>query len=99
MFGSIKLYDFQYGAPRTTLKEPLLFGTDYKVQWRESRVNLTELAKLRYIEGWSRQQLADHYQRTLFAITNYCQNIRKKDFNLDGLTSAEREKIRWAFKN
>jgi hypothetical protein len=62
-------------------------------------VNLAELAKLRWINGWSRQQLADHYQRTLYAITNYCQNIRKKDFDLEGLTKKEREQIRRAYKN
>jgi hypothetical protein len=62
-------------------------------------VNLAELAKLRWLDGWSRQQLADHYQRTLYAITNYCQNIRKKDFDLEGLTKKEQEKIRLAFKN
>ena len=74
-------------------------GLSYPIQWHESRVNLAELAKLRFIEGWSRKQLADHYQRTLYAITNYCQNIMKKDFDLEGLTHEEREKIRWASKN
>ncbi len=87
------------GARRNKIEEPLLFGSQYQVQWRESRVNLAELAKLRWIDGWSCRQLSDHYQRPLFAIKNYCQNIRKKDFNLEGLTKAEREKIRWAYKN
>ena len=87
------------GARRNKVEEPLTTGTLYPIQWRELRVNLAELAKLRFIDGWSRQQLADHYQRTLYAITNYCQNIRKKDFNLEGLTNEEREKIRWASKN
>jgi hypothetical protein len=62
-------------------------------------VNLAELAKLRYIEGWSRQQLAEHFQKSPFAITNYCQNMRKKDFNLEGLTKEERKKIKWTYKN
>ena len=62
-------------------------------------MNLAELVKLRFIEGWSRQQLADHYQRTLYAITNYCQKIRKKDFDLGGLTIVEKEQVRWAYKN
>ena len=62
-------------------------------------MNLAELAKLRFIDGWSRQQLADHYQRTLYAITNYCQKIRKKDFDLEGLTLSEKEKIKKVFKN
>jgi DNA-binding transcriptional regulator LsrR (DeoR family) len=41
-------------------------------------VNLAELAKLRFIDGWSRQQLADHYGRTEDAIQNYFQKIKKK---------------------
>ncbi|MBC7428631.1 MAG: hypothetical protein H7336_08475 [Bacteriovorax sp.] len=81
------------------VEEPLTTGTLYPIQWRELRVNLAELAKLRFIEGWQRQQLADHYQRTLYAITNYCQNIRRKDFDLEGLTKKEREQIRWTYKN
>ncbi len=87
------------GARRNKLEEPLFIGISYPIQWCESRVNLAELAKLRFIEGWSRQQLADHYQRTLYAITNYCQKIRKKDFDLESLTILEKEQIRWAYKN
>jgi len=59
-------------------------------------VNLAELAKLRYLDGWSRQKLAQHYGRTPNAITNYCQNIRKKDFNFMELTETEKEQIRIA---
>jgi hypothetical protein len=94
-----KEYGKKDGARRNKVEEPLTTRTLYPIQWRELRVNLAELAKLRFIEGWSRQQLADHYQRTLYAITNYCQNIRKKDFDLPGLTKQEREQIRWAYKN
>lgn len=75
------------------LREPLSLDIAYPIQWHESRVNLTELAKLRYIHGWSRQELARHYGRTLNAITNYCQIIRRKDFDLDGLTIKEKEQM------
>ncbi len=87
------------GARRNKIEEPLLLDQEYPVQWQESRVNLAELAKLRYLEGWDRKKLAQHYQRTLYAITNYCQIIRKKNFDLEGLTALEKRKIRWAFKN
>jgi hypothetical protein len=70
-----------------------------EIQWVESRVNLAELAKLRYLQGWSRQRLASHYGRTLYAITNYCQDIKKKGFNLEGPTAEEKEGIRWAYQN
>ena len=98
----MKLHNSEYpknGARRNKVEEPLTTRTQYPIQWRELRVNLAELAKLRFIDGCSRQQLADHYQRTLYAITNYCQNIRRKDFDLEGLTKKEREQIRWAYKN
>lgn len=81
------------------LREPLSLDKTYPIQWHESRVNLAELAKLRYIHGWSRQELAHHYGRTLNAITNYCQSIRRKNFDLDGLTVEEKEKIKWAYQN
>ena len=87
------------GAHRSILKEPLGWVQTYPIQWRDPRIDLAELAKLRWIDGWSRQELADHYQKSLFAITNYSQAIRKKDFNLEGLTAEEREKIRWTYKN
>ena len=87
------------GAPRPMLREPLSLDIRYPIQWHESRVNLAELAKLRYIHGWSRQELARHYGRTLNAITNYCQSIRRKNFDLDGLTIEEKEQIKWAYQN
>jgi hypothetical protein len=87
------------GALGTKLREPVALDISYPIQWVESRVNLAELAKLRYLYGWSRQRLASHYGRTLYAITNYCQNIRKKGFNLEGLTAEEKERIRWAYQN
>lgn len=87
------------GALRKKLGEPLLLDQEYPIQWRESRVNLAELAKLRYLDGWDRKKLALHYQRTLGAITNYCQTIRKMNVNLEGLTDEEKRKIRWVYKN
>ncbi len=88
-----------YGARGNKLREPLVLGLSYPIQWVESRVDLAELAKLRYLEGCSRQRLASHYGRTLHAITNYCQTIRRRDFNLPGLTVEDKEKIRWAYQN
>jgi len=80
-------------------KEPLSLNLAYPIQWQESRVNLTELAKLRYMYGWSRQILARNHGCTLNAITNYSQCIRRKNFDLDGLTLEEKEQIKWAYQN
>ena len=60
------------------MEEPLLFSTSYEIQWFGSKVDLVELAKLRWIEGWSYQRLANHFNRTPCAINNYCQKTRKK---------------------
>lgn len=87
------------GARHPRIGEPLVKVETYPIQWREPRVDLAELAKLRYLEGWSRERLAQHYGRTLHAITAYCQNIRRKNFVLDELTEQEREKIKWAYQN
>ncbi len=96
----LNLRGFSYlGARGNKLSEPLVLDTTYLIQWYEPRVDLAELAKLRYLEGWSRQRLASHYGRTLNAITNYCQTIRRRDFRIPGLTEAERKKIRWSYKN
>jgi hypothetical protein len=71
--------------------------TEYRIQWTDSRVDLAELAKLRYIEGWSRKELAAHYNRSLWAISNYFQNIRKRNFNLPNLRPEDKLKIKNAF--
>ncbi len=49
----------------------------YPMQWREPSLNLAELAKLRWVEGWSRKQLAEHYGKSVDAISNYFQEAKK----------------------
>ena len=86
------------GARVKILEEPLIAVTEYSIQWMDDRVDLGELAKLRYIEGWSRERLAKHYQKSRNAITNYCQNIRKKNFMLPGLSAQESEAMRNSYR-
>ncbi|MFN8371241.1 MAG: hypothetical protein U0T83_11545, partial [Bacteriovoracaceae bacterium] len=69
------------GARGTKVEEPLLIGIEYPIQWSESRVNLSELAKLRWIDGWSTEKLAKHYNRTHIAIKNYYSLIRRRRLN------------------
>jgi hypothetical protein len=66
---------------------------EYPIQWRDQRVNLAELAKLRWIDGWTRPQLADHYKKTLYAISKYCKTIKQRSFDLEGLSKEERVEI------
>ena len=68
------------GAHRPTVEEPLAWIEDYPIQWREPRLDLAELAKLRWIEGLSRKDHANRFGRTESAIQNYFQLLRRFDF-------------------
>jgi hypothetical protein len=82
------------GARGSSLKEPLDRAKTYPIQWRDPRVNLSELAKLRWIEGWDRKKLAAYFGRTEVAVQNYFQEIRRKGFRLSGLTESELRRVK-----
>ncbi len=67
------------GERHAIIKEPILLDMVYPVRWQVPRVDLRELAKLRFQDGWSRKQLSEYYGRTEDAIQNYFQKIKKKD--------------------
>ena len=83
----------KFGARRPRVEEPLSWAVAYPIQWRESRVDLAELARLRWINGLSVKQLAKEFGRTEYAIGNYCQNARRKKFDLPGLSAADKRII------
>lgn len=87
------------GARGPIVEEPLTWVEAYPIQWREPRVDLAELAKLRWIEGWSRKDLAKKCGRTESAVQNYFQILRRLDFRVAGLSKTERKSIVWASKN
>ncbi len=76
------------------MDEPLVWVETHPIQWREPRINLAELAKLRWIEGWTRKELGLRYKKTDGAIQNYIQALRRIDFKADGLTEKERRLIK-----
>lgn len=80
------------------MEEPLAWAEEYPIQWREPKVDLAELAKLRWIQGFSQKQLADRYGRTEIAVKNYFQILRRKEFQFPGLLDEERELILLASK-
>ena len=86
------------GARRPIVEEPLAWSEEYPIQWREPRLNLAELAKLRWIEELSTQELAKHFGKTLYAVENYYQAARRVKFEIEGLTAKERKQILWASK-
>ncbi len=90
---------FLDGARGPIVVEPLTWVEEYPIQWREPRLDLAELAKLRWIQGLSRKELATRYGKTEVAMQNYFQALRLKDFQVPGLTIEERERIIWVSKN
>lgn len=77
------------GAHGPRLEEPLGWVKTYPIQWREPRIDLAELAKLRWIEGWTRADLAKRYGKTDSAIQNYIQYLKRRDFCGVGLSAKE----------
>ncbi len=77
------------GARGPRVEEPLAWGEEYPIQWQEPRLNLAELAKLRWKKGWSRRKLALHYGKTECAIQNHFQYLKSKSFRVYGLTPKE----------
>ncbi len=62
------------------LREPLGLGLIYSIQWYESKVDLSELAKLRFEDGWSTEELASKYKRGLSTIRGYYEDIKEGRF-------------------
>ena len=81
------------GARRSILDEPLTRAEEYPIEWRELRVDLAELAKLRWIEGLSRKELAERYGRTEMAVQNYFQALRRKNFCVVELSVKDRRQF------
>ncbi len=77
------------GARGPRVEEPLAWAEEYPIRWWEPRFNLAELAKLRWIEGWSRKDLANMYGKTECAIQNRFQYLKRKGFRVYGLTPKE----------
>lgn len=82
------------GARGPRVEEPLGWVQTYPIQWHEPRINLAELAKLRWIEGWSRKALAERYGKSQDAIQNYFQLLKKMSFHGVGLTTYEIKTIK-----
>lgn len=64
------------GQRDSKLEEPLCVDITYPIQWRESKIDLSELAKLRE-EGWTTEELARHFQRKTPTIRGYISDITK----------------------
>jgi hypothetical protein len=85
----LKFLTYLSGARGPRVEEPLAWTEEYPIQWQEPRLNLAELAKLRWMEGWSRRELAQYYRKSEVAIQNHFQDLKRRGFWVTGLTPKE----------
>lgn len=77
------------------MDEPLAFQRNYQVKWVAPRVNLRELALLRFIQGKTERELAQYFGRSKTAIHELLVRMLNNDFRHANLTNEEREQIKW----
>ena len=77
------------------MDEPLAFLRNYKVEWVTPRVNLRELALLRFIQGKTERELAQYFGRSKTAIHELLVRMLNNGFSPANLTNEEREQIKW----
>ena len=66
---------------------------EIRVMWERPKINLAELAKKRWIDGWSVKQLGDEWGYKRTSIKAYLRNLRNGEIgNLD-LNETERKDI------
>jgi transposase len=75
--------------------EPLTILRNYGVEWVAPKVNLRELALLRFIQGKSERELAQYFGRSKTAIHELLARMLKNDFRHANLSKEERERIKW----
>ena len=83
----------QFGARRPIVEELLTWAEIQPIEWREPKFDLAELAVLRWIKGDSVDDLAAKYGKTKIAIHNYFQELRRRRFQVPGLSEPEIKKI------
>ena len=83
------------GARRSIVDEPLVYQRNYQVEWVAPKVNLRELALLRFIQGRTERELAQYFGRSKSAIHELLVRMLKNDFRHSNLSNEERERIRW----
>ena len=56
----------------------------YKLSWEREYLDLTELARLRWIEHWKIERLADYFAVSPSAIKDRLVLLKKKSRKIDG---------------
>jgi hypothetical protein len=83
------------GVRGSKLDEPLTDKKSYAIEWVAPRVDLRELALLRFIQGKTERELAQYFEGSKTAIHELLARMVKNDFKQANLTKEERERIKW----
>ncbi len=65
----------------------------YSVQWKRSVLDVAELAQKRFIEGWTINELSQHFGRTENAIQCAYYDIKRRKFQHPKISEKLRKKI------
>lgn len=84
------------GARRPIVDELLAWAEDYPIQWREPSLDLGELAKLRWIRGLTRREIAERFGRSQGGIQHYFDQMNQLGSEISGLSSDERRRVKRA---
>lgn len=87
------------GVHKSTVRETPYWIQEYPIKWDEPKLNLAKLAKLRFIDGLDRHQLAKHFDVSPNIISCALDRMRKTGFDVEGLHQGEKERIAWASQN
>ena len=87
-----------YGARGAMLIEPMTVATEHPVQWREPKTDLAELARLRWINRWSRIRIANKLNRSPETVAMYLTRLRRGQIERIQINPEERQKIAEAMK-
>jgi hypothetical protein len=83
------------GARRSIVDEPLVYQRIYQVEWVAPKVNLREMALLRFIQGKTERELAQYFGRSKkTAIHELLGRMLKNDFMHANLTGEEKKFIK-----
>ncbi len=79
--------------PKLVEPNPLTIGDEYPIQWRRPNLDLTELAKIRWIKRWSVSKLAIHFDRSPETVQMHLCHLRAGKIHKLNFSSAERGTI------
>ncbi len=77
-----EFYSAKNGRPEANVVEPteLSVGRAYKVQWKKSKPNLEELARLYWVEGLTQRQIADFVGVRRATVSEAARKFKKAQF-------------------